>query len=107
VYAESLAVWLTLSSTGWQTFSPAVKHITLSSSSMAAVTAGVRQFTSSVQACHGFLLDLSDDVTMPDLLSLRRDQRLEHAKEYNSILAEPLGSRLRARSANYQATALL
>ncbi|KAL0055424.1 hypothetical protein WJX82_000300 [Trebouxia sp. C0006] len=100
---ESLAVWLTLSSTGWQTFSPAVKHITLSSSSMAAVTAGVRQFTSSVQACHGFLLDLSDDVTMPDLLSLRRDQQLEHAKEYNSILAEPLGSRLRARGKSAKA----
>ena len=74
---------------------------------MAAVTAGARQFTSSVQACHDFLLDLSGDVTMPDLLSLRRDQQLEHAKEYNCILAEPLGSRLRARSAQYQAAALL
>ncbi|DBA67288.1 TPA: hypothetical protein ACH3X2_001593 [Trebouxia sp. C0005] len=72
---------------------------------MAAVTAGgcqVRSF-SSVQACHDFLLDLSEDVTMPDLLSLRHDQQLEHAKEYNSILAEPLGSRLRARGKSAKA----
>lgn len=76
---------------------------------MAAVMASGCQVSSfsSAKACHDFLLDLSEDVTVPDLLSLRRDQQLEHAKEYNSILAEPLGSRLRARSANYQAIALL
>lgn len=43
------------------------------------------------------LLDFSDDMDMSDLLSLRHGQRLENAKEYTSILAEPLGSRLRAR----------
>ena len=74
---------------------------------MAAVTASRCQTCSypAAKACHDFLLDLSEDVTMPDLLSLRRHQQLEHAKEYNSILAEPLGSRL--RSANYQAAGLL
>ena len=43
------------------------------------------------------LLDFSDDLDLTDLLSLRHDQRLENAKEYTSILAEPLGSRLKAR----------
>ena len=43
------------------------------------------------------LMDLSDDISTPDFLSLRHDQQLEHAKEYSSILAEPRGSRLKAR----------
>ena len=44
-----------------------------------------------------FFLDMEEDVEMFDFLSLRRDQCLEHAKEYNSIIPEPLGSRLRPR----------
>lgn len=53
----------------------------------------------ALQAYRDCLLDLSDDMSELDMLSLRRDQQLEHAKEYDSILAEPLGSRLKARSA--------
>ena len=44
-----------------------------------------------------FFLDLNEDVEMFDFLSLRDDQRLENAKEFNSIIPEPLGSRLRPR----------
>lgn len=44
-----------------------------------------------------FFLDMEEDVEMFDLLSLRRDQCLEYAKEYSSIIPEPLGSRLRPR----------
>lgn len=44
-----------------------------------------------------FFLDLDEDLEMFDFLSLRDDQRLEYAKEYNSIIPEPLGSRLRPR----------
>ena len=43
------------------------------------------------------LLDSCD--AMSDLLCLRHDQQLEYAKEYNSIVPEPLGSRLRPRFA--------
>ena len=43
------------------------------------------------------LLDSCD--AMSDLLCLRHDQQLEYAKEYNSIVPEPLGSHLRPRFA--------
>ena len=42
------------------------------------------------------MLDVADDADLY-ALGLRRDQQLEYAKEYNSIIAEPLGSRLKAR----------
>lgn len=46
-----------------------------------------------------FFLDLDEDVDTFDFLSLRRDQQLEYAKEHNSIIPEPFGSRLRPRCA--------
>ena len=45
------------------------------------------------------LLDSCDALNFSDLLCLRHDQQLEHATEYNSIIPEPLGSRLKSRSA--------
>lgn len=42
-------------------------------------------------------VDLDGDIETLDFLSLRHDQMLEYAKEYNSIIPEPLGSRLRTR----------
>lgn len=49
---------------------------------------------------NNFLLNSWDTMTGPDLLNLRHDQQLEYAKEYSSILAEPLGSRLKSRFAS-------
>ena len=46
------------------------------------------------------LLDSCDAVNMIDQLCLRHDQQLEYAKEYNSIIPEPLGSRLKSRFAS-------
>ena len=46
------------------------------------------------------LLDSCDAMNMSDLLCLRFDQQLEYAKEYNSIIPEPLGSRLKSRFAS-------
>ena len=68
---------------------------------MGARTAGGQQMDSSLTLqAYDCLLNLSDDLSEFDMLSLRRDQQLEHAKEYHSILAEPHGSRLKGRLAN-------
>ena len=67
--------------------------------------AGQVEFASIQKWVPGFspntmLLDSCDVMNMSDLLCLRHDQQLEHAKEYNSIIPEPLGSRLKSRSAS-------
>ena len=73
----------------------------LSNGSMSARAPGGHYMDPSIasQAYRDCLLDLSDDMSELDMLSLRRDQQLEHAKEFDSILPEPHGSRLKARSA--------
>ena len=54
----------------------------------------------ATSALRDLLMDVTDDADLY-ALGLRRDQQLEYAKEYNSIIAEPLGSRLKARYYNH------